>query len=87
MRATDAKFTQNEHEEPSTDRSMARQSKDEQIQAGTEAADLQGKVRPKGKGKKENKILLPFRKDVNLAARVAGFYVRRLNTRVQARSF
>lgn len=30
---------------------MARQSKDEQIQAGTEAADLQGKVRPKGKGK------------------------------------
>lgn len=36
---------------------MARQSKDEQIQAGTEAADLQGKVRPKGKGKKENKIL------------------------------
>lgn len=65
MCAIDAKFTYNEHEEPFTDRSMARQSKDEQIQAATEAADLQGKVRPKGKGKKENKRLLPFRKDIN----------------------
>lgn len=32
---------------------MARQSKDKQIQADTGAADLQGKVIPKGKGKKE----------------------------------
>lgn len=52
MCATDAKFTYNEHEEPSTDRPMAMQSKDEQIQADTEAAKIQEKVRPKGKAKK-----------------------------------
>lgn len=50
----DAKFTFKEHEEPCTDRSTAMQSKNEQnqIQVDTEAADLQGKVRLKGKGKK-----------------------------------
>lgn len=39
------------------DRSMARKSKDDEIQTNTEAADPQGKVRPKekGGGKKEEK--------------------------------
>lgn len=32
------------------DRSMARKSKDDEIQTNTEAADPQGKVRPKEKG-------------------------------------
>lgn len=82
--ASDVKFTYNEHGKSSTGRSTARKSKDEEIQANTEAADPQGEVRPKGGGKKEKKRkkgLLPFNRDMNQVSRVAGYSVTRLNTR------
>lgn len=73
---------------------MARKSKDDEIQTNTEAADPQGKVRPKekGGGKKEEKnteekTLVPFSSDTNQVATVAGYSVIRLNTRAQARSY
>lgn len=76
------------------DRSMARKSKDEEIQANTDAADPQGKARPKGKGRKKKKKkqnkkkrLLPFGRDMNQVTRVAGCSVTRLNTRAPARSY
>lgn len=53
--AIDVKLTKNEHGKSSMDRSMTRKSKDKEIQANTEAADPQGKVRPKEKEKRRKK--------------------------------